>query len=104
MDKKQSDTRERYLAGWDARMNRHEVDDRQGAVREHHLGVGMALGAGFGVAVGAGLGAAFGNLAAGIGFGIAMGVCLGIAVGSALGNKHAKALQEPWETDGSRHP
>ena len=39
MNEKQSDPRERYLAGWDARMNHRDVDDRQSAIREHHLGV-----------------------------------------------------------------
>jgi hypothetical protein len=103
VDEKQRDTRERYLAGWDARMNRHEVDDRRRAIREHRLSVGTALGAGFGVAAGAGLGGAFGSLAAGIGFGVAVGVCLGIAVASALGNKQRKVLQEPSDTSGSDH-
>jgi len=102
VDEKQSVTRERYLAGWQERMNRHEVNDRQKAIREHHLGVGVAFGAGFGVAMGASLGGAFGNLAAGVGFGIALGVCLGIAVGAAVGVERANE-QERSDTDGGNH-
>jgi hypothetical protein len=102
VNEKQSGHRERYLAGWDARMNHRDVDDRQSAIREHHLGVGVASGAGFGLAIGAGLGGAFGSLAAGIGFGIGLGVCLGIAIGSALGDKHVKA-QQSSDASGSDH-
>lgn len=74
------------------------MDDKQSRIREHYLGMGVALGTGFGVAIGAGLGIAFGNLALGVGLGIA----LGVAVGLILGNKRAKAAQEPPDTDGSR--
>jgi hypothetical protein len=103
VDDKQSEIRKRYLIGWQTRMNHHEADDKQGALRERYVGIGVTLGSGFGVAIGAGLGVAFGNLALGIGLGISLGVGLGIAVGSILGSKHAKAMQEPSETNGSRN-
>jgi hypothetical protein len=102
VDNKQSEARERFLTGWRARMNHHEADDKQKEIREHHLGIGVALGSGLGVAVGAGLGVAFGNLALGIGICICLGVSLGIAIGSARGNKHAKAVQEASDTAGRR--
>jgi hypothetical protein len=79
------------------------VDDKQSEVRERYLGIGVAWGSALGVAIGAGLGVAFGNLASGIGLGICLGTALGVAVGSILGNKHAKAVQEPSDTDGSRN-
>lgn len=91
MNGKQSDSRERYLAGWDARMKPFEVEDKQREIREHHLGIGVALGSGLGMAVGAGLGAASGDVSWGIGFGLCIGAGIGIAFGAARGNKHAKA-------------
>ena len=88
MNEQQSDFRDRYLAGWDARMKRHWMDGEERGDREHRFGVGMGLGAGFGLAVGAGLGAAIGTLSTGIGLGLAMGVCLGIAIGSVGKRAH----------------
>lgn len=99
MDDKKSEIRERYRS----RRPRISASHKQGEIREHYLGNGVALGSGFGVAIGAGFGVAFGNLALGIGFGICLGTALGIVVGSILGNKHAKAVQEPSDTDGSRN-
>ena len=100
MIEKQSDSRERYLAGWNARMNPHEVEDKQREIRDHHLGIGVALGSGFGLAIGAGVGVAFGNLSWGIGFGLCIGAGMGIALGAARGNKHAKAAAESSHTNG----
>ena len=83
-------------------MNDHEVEDKQREVREHYLGIGVALGSGLGVAIGAGLGVAFGNLASGIGIGLSVGTGIGIALGAARDKKHAKAAQESSGTGGSR--
>jgi F0F1-type ATP synthase assembly protein I len=98
---KKSETRERFLAGWRARMNHHEVEDKQREIREHYLGTGVALGSGLGLAIGAGLGVAFGNLAWGVGVGLSIGTGIGIALGAARGNKSAKAVQEPSNTGDS---
>ena len=98
MDDKQSDIREPYRS----RRPRSSGPRKQGEIDEHYLGYGVALGSGFGMAIGTGLGIAFGNLVLGIGFGICVGISLGVAVGSILGNKHAKTVQEPSDTDGSR--
>jgi hypothetical protein len=95
---KQNETRERFLAPWRARKHHDEAKDKQREIREHYLGIGVALGSGLGVAMGAGLGVAFGNLALGIGICISLGVSLGIAIGAMLGNKHAKAMQDPADT------
>ena len=94
--------RERFLTGWRARMNNHEGEDKQREIREHYLGVGVALGSGLGVAIGAGLGVAFGNLAWGIGIGLSICTGIGIALGAARGNKRAKDVQEPSDTGGCR--
>jgi hypothetical protein len=83
-------------------MNHHEVEDKKREIREHHLGIGLALGSGLGVAIGAGLGVAFGNLAWGIGIGLSIGTGIGIALGAAGGNRLAKAAQEPSDIGGSR--
>jgi hypothetical protein len=83
-------------------MKHDEVEDKQREIREHYLGIGVALGSGLGVAVGAGLGVAFGNLAWGIGLGLSMGTGIGIALGAGVADKHAKAVQEASETGGSR--
>jgi hypothetical protein len=99
VDDRQGETRKRYLAGWQARMNPDEVEDKQREIREHHLGVVVALGSGFGVAIGAGVGVAFGNLSWGIGFGLCIGAGLGIALGAARGNTHAKAAAESSHTN-----
>jgi hypothetical protein len=98
----QTETRERFLAAWRARMNYHETEDKQREIREHYLGTGVALGSGLGLAIGAGLGIAFGNLAWGIGTGLSIGAGIGIALGAARGNKHVKAVQEPSAIGGSR--
>jgi hypothetical protein len=79
------------------------MDDKQSEIRERYLGVGVAWGSALGVAIGAGFGVALGNLAWGIGLGVCLGAGLGIAVGSSLGDKHAKAVQQPSDTDGSRN-
>src|SRR5262245_36553940 len=103
VDDKQGDIRESYGRQHLPRLFSGRVDDdKQTEIREHYLGIGVAVGSSFGVAIGAGLGVAFGNLALGIGFCISLGVGLGIVVGSILGNKHAKSVQEPTDTDGSR--
>ena len=102
MDHKLSETRERFLDGWRARMDDREVEDKQRKIRERHLGIGVAWGSGLGVAIGSGLGVAFGNLAWGIGVGLSIGTGAGIALGAARGNKHAQAVREPSATDGSR--
>ena len=78
------------------------MNDKRSEIRERYLGYGVALGSSLGVAIGAGLGVAFGNVALGIGLCISLGVGLGIVFGSILGNKHAKAVQGPSDTDGSR--
>lgn len=83
MDDKQNDSRERYLAGFDARASRHFAENEPHEARERKLGNGLALGASCGVAIGAGLGAAFGNLA----LGVSLGVALGTAIGLMLGHK-----------------
>lgn len=83
------------------RLFSEEVGETQSEIRERYLGGGVALGAGFGLAIGAGFGVAVGSLVWGIGLGICIGAGLGIAVGSSLGNKHAKAMQEPSDTDSS---
>lgn len=88
---KQSVIRERFLSGWQARMKPHESKEKQRQIREHYLGIGVALGSGLGVAMGAGLGGAFGNLSWGIGFGLCIGTGIGIALGAVRGNRHAKA-------------
>jgi hypothetical protein len=98
VDDKQSDTRERYYS----RRPRSSGTHKQGEIREHFLGYGVALGSGFGMAIGTSFGAAFGNLAVGMGFGICLGVSLGIAVGSILGKKHTKAVREPSDRGSSR--
>ena len=88
---KQSEIRERFLSGWQSRMRSDEVEDKQREIREHHLGIGVALGLGLGVAIGAGVGVAFGSLPWGIGLGLCIGTSIGIALGTFRGNKHAKA-------------
>ena len=90
MDHERSETREPFLDRWRARMNDDEVEHKRREIREHHLGIGVALGSGLGVAIGAGLGAAFGNLAWGIGIGLSIGTGVGIALGTARGDKHAQ--------------
>jgi hypothetical protein len=100
VDDKQSEIRRSYLAGWQARMNPHEVEDKQRDIREHHLGIGVALGSGFGLAIGAGVEVAFGNLSWSIGFGLCISAGIGIALGAARGNKHAKAAAESLHTNG----
>ncbi|HEY0683643.1 MAG TPA: hypothetical protein VGD45_15025 [Steroidobacter sp.] len=102
MGDNQTETRERFLAAWRARMNYHDMEDKQREIREHSLGNGVALGSGLGLAIGAGFGAALGNLAWGIGIGLSIGAGIGIALGAAQGDKHAKAVQEPSAIRGSR--
>jgi hypothetical protein len=99
VDDKLREIRERYGRQHLPRFFSGGADDKQSEIRERYLSIGIALGTGCGVAFGAGLGVAFGNLALGIGLGIA----LGVAVGLILGNKRAKAVQEPSDTDGSRN-
>ena len=94
MDDKQTETRERFLTGWRARMHHHDMEDKQREIGEHYLGIGMALGSGLGVAIGAALGVAFGNLAWGIGIGLSVGTGIGIALGAAWRNKSAMAKSE----------
>jgi hypothetical protein len=103
VDDKLSEIRERYARQHLPRLFSGEVDDKQSEIRERYLGVGVAWGSALGVAIGAGFGVALGNLAWGIGLGICLGAGLGIAVGSSLGDKHAKAVQRPSDTDGSRN-
>lgn len=102
MEDKLREIRERYGRQYLPRFFSGGADDKQSEIRERYLSIGIALGTGLGVAIGAGLGVALGNMASGIGLGICLGTGLGIAVGSSLGNKHAKAVQEPSDTDGSR--
>jgi hypothetical protein len=78
------------------------VNDKKNEIREHYLGIGVALGTCFGVAMGAGLGVAFGNLALGIGIGLAIGMCFGIAIGAILSNKRANAAAAPSRTASRR--
>lgn len=85
MDDKQNHSRERYLAGFDARASRHFAEDEPNEVRERKRGSGLALGVSCGVAIGAGLGAAFGNLS----LGVSLGIALGTAIGLMLGRKNA---------------
>lgn len=72
--------------------------DKQKDVREHYLGIGVALGSCFGVALGAAVGIALGNLALGIAVGIAFGTGLGIVFGAMQGKKHSAAAPESLDT------
>jgi len=80
---------------------RKAVDDKKSKIRERYLGNGVALGSGCGVAMGAGLGVVLDNLAPGISLGLCLGTACGIVIGSIPGNKHAKAVQESSDTDGT---
>lgn len=95
MNDKQSEIRERYLAGWQARMNPHEVGEKEREIRARRLNIGIALGAGIGLAIGAGFGIVIGNLALGIGFGLSLGVAFGLIIG----NKQTRTGQESSMTD-----
>ncbi len=94
MDDKQSEIRERFLAGWDARVNPREVNGEQSGIGDRQVGIGMAWGTSLGVVMGATLGVAFGDLAFGIGIGLCVGTGIGIAFGVARRSKYTRAAAE----------
>jgi hypothetical protein len=83
VDDTQRENRERYLSGWQARMNHPEVDNEQNETRERSMGSGIAFGTALGVAIGGGFGVAFGNLALGMALGIALGVAVGLILATS---------------------